>query len=213
MCVFGSSSCAQASCLCLGAWDKDGTSAMREFGGHTGVWRAARGWSCFGRAQVTANKRRQGREVVVRACRAAVQWSAEESGRAGSLSSRPAPEPSAPASIAGCRSVPPPNVLGERASQGAVDGSSTTLPLPLPTARAPFRCRLIAACPTPPPTHATGLRTTASTARHRHGSLSAGPQAQPCLRVSLRREKGRGVTYRTADTCMGVIDARRGLLS
>ena len=30
----------QASCLsvCLGAWDKDGTSAMREFGGgHTGV--------------------------------------------------------------------------------------------------------------------------------------------------------------------------------
>jgi hypothetical protein len=28
----------RASCLCLGAWDKDGTSAMREFGGHTGVW-------------------------------------------------------------------------------------------------------------------------------------------------------------------------------
>lgn len=162
-----------------------------------------------------ANKRRQGREVSF-GC-------AEQqcSGRQRSLVAQAAclraqrptrqPQPALPA-VDLCRrptcwASEPLKVLL------AVDGPSTTLPLPLPTARAPFRCPLIAACPTPPPTHATGLRTTASTARHRHGSLSAGPQAQPCLRVSLRREKGRGVTYRTADTCMGVIDARRGLLS
>ena len=42
VCVFGScaqaSSAVQAGKLSLSlAWDKDGTSAMREFGGHTGV--------------------------------------------------------------------------------------------------------------------------------------------------------------------------------
>ena len=35
----------QAVCLCSWAWDKDGTSAMREFGGHTGVRRLGAGAS------------------------------------------------------------------------------------------------------------------------------------------------------------------------